>query len=167
LGSTSTNLMSVNGGTNFSGQLTFNLPPLTQGDSIQISTSIYDGQYGNLITTTGETVQIGAGIQEGTTTTTTVTQNQYPYQYPSQYAYQYPNQSSYPAPYASPYQTSPSQYQSHRAYRTENRATFLDYVVIIVILAAVIIATAGLVLVTRRQPYRQPYWPQIQPPPPR
>jgi hypothetical protein len=158
LGSASTVLMSVNGGTEFNGQLGFNLPPSTQGHSLQISVSIYNGQYGNLITTTSETVEVGSEAQQQITTTTTVTEGQYPYAYP------------YPTTYPSPSQPSlsPSQHQFHRAsqehYQQEALAqtsintNLFDYVVIIAILAAVIIATTGLVLVARRQPS----WPQTQ-----
>lgn len=154
LGSTSTLLMSANGGTEFNGQLGFNLPPTTQGHSIQISVSIYSSQYGNLITATSETVDVGEGTQQ--TTTTTVTEAQYPYAYP----YAYP--SSTPSP--SLYQPSPSQFhhQSHHEFsglaQTTNSTTLFDYVVIIAILATAIIATTGLVLVARRQPN----WPHPQ-----
>jgi hypothetical protein len=164
LGSTSTSLASANGGTEFNGQLTFNLPPIPRSDSIQISASIYDSQYGNLITQTSEPVEVGTvtPIQQGIqVTTTTVIQSQYPLQYPSQYPY--------PTAYQAPYQTSPSQYQSHHAShahyqsgalaQTSNSLT-VDYVVIIAIFAAVIIATASLVLVARRQPS----WPPPAPP---
>ena len=170
LGSTSTSLTSANGGTEFNGQLTFNLPPIPQSDSIQLSVSIYDSQYGNLLTQTSEPFEVGAGVQipQGIqVTTTTVTQNQYP----SQYASQYPSPSAYQTPYnQAPYQTSQSQYQPHHASHVQyqsgavtqssNSVTTLDYVVIIAIFAAVIIATASLVLVAAR---RQPSWP---PPPP-
>jgi len=154
LGSASTVLMSVNGGTEFNGQLGFNLPPTTQGHSIQISVSIYSSQYGNLITATSETVEVGQGVQQ--TTTTTVTEGQYPYAYP----YAYPS----PTPSPSFYQPSPSQFhhQSHHQFlgltQTTNSTTLFDYVVIVAILATVIIATTGLVLVARRQPN----WPRPQ-----
>jgi hypothetical protein len=154
LGSTSTLLISANGGTEFNGQLGFNLPPTTQGHSIQISVSIYSSQYGNLITATSETVEVGQGVQQ--TTTTTVTEGQYPYAYP----YAYPS----PTPSPSFYQPSPSQFhhQSHHQFlgltQTTNSTTLFDYVVIVAILATVIIATTGLVLVARRQPN----WPRPQ-----
>ena len=155
LGSTSTLLMSVNGGTEFNGQLGFNLPPTTQGHSIQISVSIYSSQYGNLITATSETVEVAAGVQQ--TTTTTVTEGQYPYAYPS--AYPYPTASP------SPYQPNPSQFhhsfqadnQSQALTQTSNSTNLFSYVAIIAILATVVIATTGLVLVARRQPN----WPQL------
>jgi hypothetical protein len=157
LGSASTVLMSVNGGTEFNGQLGFNLPSSTEGHSIQISLSIYDSQSGNLITATSETVEVGTGVQEQQTVTTTVTQDQTPYTYPTAYPYQTPS---------STFQFQPNQIPHHRSQaltQTYNTTNILDYVVIISILAAVIIATTGLVLVARRQPY----WPQPQPPLPR
>jgi len=170
LSSASTSLTSVNGGTEFNGQLTFNLPSIPQSDSIQFSVSIYDSQYGNLLTQAGEPFELGAGApapQGIQVTTTTVTQNQYP----PQFASQYPSPSAYEAPYnQAPYQTNQPQYQSHHTSHAQylsgavaqssNSVTTLDYVVIIAIFAAVIIATASLVLVAAR---RQPSWP---PPPP-
>ena len=76
LGSVSTVLQSPDGGTTFNGQLGFNLPPSTQGHTVQLSVSIYNGQYGNQITTTSETIQVGTGnqLQYQQITTTTVTQ---------------------------------------------------------------------------------------------
>lgn len=63
LGSVNTLLSPVNGAT-FSGQLVFNLPPTSLGHTVQISVSIYNGgqtapgQYGTLLTTASETVQV-------------------------------------------------------------------------------------------------------------
>ncbi|HXZ89789.1 MAG TPA: hypothetical protein VEG61_01895 [Candidatus Dormibacteraeota bacterium] len=171
LGTASTLLSSVNGGMQFNGQLGFNVPPTSAGDSVQISVSIYDSQGGNLITTTGETIPVGAGIQQPVqtvqqVTTTTVTEGQYPYA------------NALPTAYPSTYQPSQSQYyqtqlqaQGHQthffsqglAYRSNNTNLF-DYVVIIAIIASVIIATAGLVLVVRRQ--QQPTWYRWPPLPP-
>ena len=159
LGSVSTVLQSVNGGTTFNGQLGFNLPPSTQGHSVQVTVSIYNRQYGNLITATSETFQVGSGSQQSTTTTVT---QAYPYPYP------YPNQ--YPYPYPSPsYQNSYRSY--YREYRRQpqpqtqivDTGALFDYVAIAAILAAVIIATAGLVVYGRKQPN----WIPIQSPPPR
>jgi hypothetical protein len=132
----------------------FNLSPTSQGDSVQISVSLYSSQYGSLIAETGETIQLGTGVQQ--TTTTTVTEAQYPYNaYPTAYPSPYqPNQSQY-------YQYQPSNqgYHSPQTHhlsqilaQSPNNTNFFDYVVIIAIIATVIIATAGLVLVARRQP---------------
>jgi len=135
LGSVSTVLQSINGGTTFNGQLGFNLPPSTQGHTLQLTVSIYKGQYGNVITATSETIQVAIGIQQ--VTTTTVTQ-----------AYPYPNQ--YPPPY--PSVSPPNQYRNESQYQARYRNSFLlSYVAIAAILAAVIIATAGLVVYGRRQ----------------
>ena len=167
LGSASTVLSSINGGTQFNGQLGFNVPPSSPGDSVQISVSIYNSQYGNLLTATSETVQVGGGLQQvQQVTTTTVTENANPYYSPYPTAYpmpQQPNQSQY-------YQYQP-QYQNHHQTlyfsqllaQNSNNTNLFDYVVIVAILAAVIIATAGLVLVARRQPT----WPQPHQPMPR
>ena len=165
LGSASTLMSSVNGGTQFSGQLGFNVSPTSPGDSVQISASIYGSQGGNLITTTSETIPAGAALQQlvpqtiQQITTTTVTAGQYPYANPTPTAYPstyQPNQPLY-------YQT-----QRHGHYVAQslgprsNNTNLFDYMVIIAIIAAVIIATAGLVLVARRQ---QPTWHPWPPPP--
>ena len=154
LGSVSTSLQSINGGTIFNGQLGFNLPPSTQGHAVQISVSIYNGQYGNLITSTSETIFVGNGNQQ--VTTTTVTQ-----------AYPYPNQNPYPAPsnqypYPRPLQLNQGPYrrQSQTQAQGFDTGALFGYVAIAAILAAVIIATAGLVIYGRRQPN----WVPMQPP---
>jgi hypothetical protein len=171
LGSASTVLSSTNGGTEFNGQLVFNLPPTSASDSVQISVSLYDSQGGNLLTATGETIQGAAAPQQvqpvEQITTTTVTENQNPYYTPYPTAYpssQQPNQIQY-------YQSQPQyQYQNQNHHQTQffghnwNNANLLDYAVIIAIISAVIIATAGLLLIARRQ---QPTWYPVASPPPR
>jgi len=57
LGSVSTVLAPVSVGNTYNGQLTFSLPSTTQGDTLQISVSLYNGQYGQLLTTSAETIQ--------------------------------------------------------------------------------------------------------------
>jgi hypothetical protein len=151
LGSVSTILTSVSGGTIFNGQLGFNLPPTTQGHSVQISVSIYNSQYGSVITATSLTIQVGSTAQQ--VTTTTVTQ-QAPYPYP--YPYSSP-------PYQYQSQPNPFRNQSQNQAQSSNSATMFGYAAIAAILAAVIIATAGLVTYGRRQQYWQP----MQSPPPR
>ena len=170
LGTASAVLSSVNGGTEFTGQLGFNQFQASPSDSIQISVSIYNAQGGNLITTTGETIQAGTVVQQpvqtGQQVTTTVTEGQYPYPtvYPSTYQ---PNQ----------FQGYQAQPQNHReqlqgrpfvqmgylpqGFTQRSNTNLLDWAVVISIIAAVIIATAGLVLVARRQ---QPAWYPVQPP---
>lgn len=166
LGSVSTVLQSIDGGTTFNGQLGFNLPPSTQGHTVQLSVSIYNGQYGNLITAASETIQVGTGNQSPyqQVTTTTVTQA-YPYPYQNQYLPQ--NQSPYPnpAPSYQPSQQPSHPYRNQSQYQTlnRNRSYIFDYVAIVAILAAVIIATTGLVVYGRRQ---QPRVAWIPPPPP-
>jgi len=46
LGSVNTPLTTVNGPSMFNGQLAFTLPPVAQGDVVQITASIYSGVYG-------------------------------------------------------------------------------------------------------------------------
>ena len=173
LGSASTVLSSVNGGTEFNGQLGFSLAPTSPGDSLQISVSLYDSPGGTLITTASETAQVGTAVQQvqpiEQITTTTVTEN--PYYTPYLAAYQpsqQPNQLQY-------YQSQP-QYQNqnqnhHQTHyfsqffgRNSSNASLLDYAVMIAIISAVIVATAGLVLIARRQ---QPAWYPVAQPPPR
>ncbi|HMK82672.1 MAG TPA: hypothetical protein VK503_03050 [Candidatus Bathyarchaeia archaeon] len=161
LGSVSTALQSVNGGTTFNGQLGFNLPPSTQGDTVQFTVSIYDSQYGNLITATSETVQVGTGIQQvqqvQQVSTTTVTQA---YPYPSQNPYQPPSPSYQ-------YSSQPSLHRNQSKYQllNHNRSSLLGYVAIITILAVVIITTAGLVMYGRRQQPPSVNWIPAPPPP--
>jgi len=160
LGSVSTVLQSVDGGSTFTGQLGFNLPPTTQGHTVQLSVSIYNGQYGNLITATSETIQVGTGTQQ--VTTTTVTQA-YPYQ--NQYLPQ--NQNLYSTPSFQHVSRQPSrQYRNQVQYQTRNQysSSLFGYVAIVAILAAVIIATAGLVAYGRKQQSPPVTW--IPPPPP-
>jgi len=172
LGSASTVLTSVNGGVGFTGQLGFDLAPTSPGDSVQVSVSIYSSQGGNLLTATGETVQLGSDaqqIQQVQEVTTTVTQGLYPDtnptptaypstyppqpQYQNQYPYQYQNQNYYP---------SQTHYPSQSIAQKSNNTRLFDYTVIITIIASVIVATAGLVILTRRQ---QPTWYPVPPPP--
>jgi hypothetical protein len=47
----------VNAANIYNGELSFSLPATTQGDTLQISVSIYNNQYGQLLTTTSETIQ--------------------------------------------------------------------------------------------------------------
>ncbi len=151
LGSASTVLQSVDG-TNFNGQLGFNLPPSAQGHTAQISVSIYNGQnsqYGNLLTAVSETIQVGNGAQQFTTTTVT---QQAPYPYPSPSPYPYQSPSPYPsAPYQ--YQSQPNPYRRLWQIQTQssNRTSLFGYVAIAAILATAIIATTGLVMYGRRQ----------------
>jgi hypothetical protein len=179
LGTASAVLSSVNGGTEFNGQLGFNQFQASPSDSIQISVSIYNTPGGQLITSTGETVQLDAGVQQPVqtvqqiTTTTTVTEAQNPYAnpYPTAYPPTYqPNQSEN-------YQTllkNQQRYQSHPSAQTHylsqgfaqrsNNTTLFDYAIIMALIAAGIIATAVLVLVARRQ-RPQPVWYPVPPPP--
>jgi hypothetical protein len=172
LGTVNSVLQSTDGGTTFNGQLGFNLPPATQGDTVTISVSLYSNKYGALVSSTSETFQAVTGNQQvQQVVTTTVTQAyQYPYQPPvsTPYSYQpsYPNQTSYPdqTPYPAPSFQQPSQqYQ----YRHQNRSNLLGLIAIAAILAAVVIATAGLVVCGRRR--QQPpsiAWVPVYPPPP-
>jgi len=156
LGSTSTVLTSVNGGTEFNGQLGFNLSPTVRGNSIQISVSISNGQSGNVITATSETVEVGTAVEQ--TVTTTVTESEYPYAdpYPTAYSLQPNEPSQFPTQLQSN-QTARMDYQSQTWGDPASNTNLLDYVAIIAILASVIIATTGLVLVSRRQPARPHY----------
>jgi hypothetical protein len=175
LGTASAVLASVNGGTQFSGQLGFGVLPTSPGDSVQISVSIYDNQGGNLLTQAGETVPVGAAFQQPgqQVTTTTVTVGQYPYYNPSPTGYQSPYQPNQAQYYQNMPQYQQQQYQGHHWYSTyyfsqalaqrSTNTNLFDYLVIIAIVAAVIISIVGLVLVVRRQP--QAWYPV--PPPPR
>jgi len=159
LGTVSTTLTSRDGGTTFSGQLDFTLPPSTQGHTIQFSASIYNGQYGNVITETGETVQVTTEPQQVITTTVTQTPSMYQYQMP------YPSQYQVPSTYPSQ-QPSQSQHYfgSSQNYfeRSRNGSSLLAYVAILAILAAVVIVTTGLVVYSRRQPNYMQMQPMVR-----
>jgi len=165
LGSTNTVLSSVNGGPEFNGQLGFNLPPTQQGDAVQISVSVYEGQGGNLLTTTSETIPVGTAvqppIQEVTTVTSTVTQSQ-PYADPDPTPLTYQSYQLQPQPQGQNY---PSYQTHHQSFARSNNSNLLDYVAIIAIVASVIIATVGLVLVGSRKQQQQPVWYPAPPPP--
>src|SRR5208283_4057702 len=162
LGTVNSVLQSPDGGTTFNGQLGFNLPPTSQGDTVTISVSLYSSQYGDLVSATSETFQAVVGSQQvEQVATTTVTQ-----------AYPYPYQPTSPTPY--PTQTPPVQqplqqrsYRSQSQFQTLNRNnSLLGYVAIVAILVAVVVATAGLVVYGRRR--QQPTsigWVPAFPPP--
>jgi len=169
LGTASAVLSSVNGGTEFTGQLGFNQFQASPGDSIQISVSIYSSPGGNLVSTTGETIQANTQGQQPVqpvqqVTTTTVAENQYPY--PTAYPPSYQ-----PSQFQG--QTQPQYHQQHeghssgqtqyllQAYAQRSNTELFDWVAIIAIIVAVIIATAAVVIVTRR---RQPVWYALPPP---
>jgi len=161
LGSVNVVLPSVGGSsTAFSGQFGFTLPPTSQGDTAQVSASIYSSQYGNVITTTSITFPVFNQAQPVQVVTTTVTEATNFYPYPAAY------QSPYPSSYQSP--SYPSTSQHHHLYQLQTRnqsssnSSILIYVAIAAILAAAIIATVGLVVAGRRQPY---YVPMLPPPP--
>jgi hypothetical protein len=155
LGSVNNILQSPDGGTTFNGQLGFNLPSSTQGHTVTISVSLYSSQYGDLIGATSETFQAVTGnqqVQQVVTTTATLASPLpiYPPIYPTQIP------------------TFPQSVQ-HHSYRhqTLNRNnSLLDYVAIAAILAAVFIATAGLVVYgTRKQQPPSITWVPALPPP--
>jgi hypothetical protein len=150
LGIVSSVLQSTDGGTNFNGQLGFNLPPTTQGHTVTISVSLYSSQYGDLIGATSETFQAVTGSQQiqqvEQVATTTVTIQPYPI--------------ISPTPIGGLVQP-PS-----RRHQTRTHSNFLDYVAIAAILAAVLIATAGLVVYgTRKQQPPSIAWVPALPPP--
>ena len=158
LGSVNSVLQSPDGGTTFNGQLGFNLPPTTQGHTVTISVSLYSSQYGDLVTSTSETFQAVVGNQQ--IATTTVTQA-YPYPYQPPVSTPYPIQTP---PVQQPLQQHP--YRSQSQYQTLNRNnSLLAYVAIAAILVAVIVATVGLVVYSRRQQSPRLTWVPVPPPP--
>jgi len=169
LGTVSSVLQSTDGGITFNGQLGFNLPPTTQGHTVTISVSLYSSQYGDLIGATSETFQAVIGNQQiqqvEQVVTATVTQA-YPYQSPSPTQYTYPTSYPYPTPsFQQPLQQHPYRHQSQ--FQTLNRNnSLLGYIAISAILAAVVIATVGVVMYGRRR--QQPpsvTWVPAPPPP--
>ena len=155
LGTVSVILPAVNAGSSFNGQLGFNLPPFTQGDTVQVSASVYSSQYGNVITTTSITFQVSGQGQQVATTTVTETTNMY---YP--YAYQYPTPSFQ---YNPQFHEHVKQIESQIRNQSSTNTSLLVYVGIAAILVAVLIAAAGLIVYTRKRTY----WVPMPPPLPR
>ena len=177
LGSVNTPLTPVNGPSMFSGQLAFTLPPVAQGDVVQITASIYSGVYsyaqvGPVLTTT--TIQIDPNGLANT---------QDPSGSPSQYCgsgpnCNYPNGSngnSYPysqGAYGNSHHHHHSnnyQYQQQQivtitqplpvpVYLPSDNTWLIDLVITAVIAIAVVGAIAFAVLASRnRQPRTRPY----------
>jgi hypothetical protein len=90
LGSVNTALTSVNAANIYNGALSFSIPSTAQGDTLQISVSVYNSQYGQLLTTTSETIQAAPTSYQ----TGYVGQNNYPQQN-SDPQNNYPSQNSY------------------------------------------------------------------------
>jgi hypothetical protein len=162
LGTVNSVLQSPDGGTTFNGQLGFNLPPTSQGDTVTISVSLYSSQYGDLISSTSETFQAVTGSQQIQQVATTTVTQAYPYLYQAPVSTPYPIQTP---PVQQPLQQHP--YRNPSQFQSLNRNnSLLGYVAIVAILVAVVVATAGLVVYGRRR--QQPTaigWVPAFPPP--
>jgi len=146
LGTVNSVLQSTDGGNTFNGQLGFNLPPTAQGHTVTISVSLYANQYGSLISANSETFQAITGNQQiDQVATTTVTQ-------PIPVPVQSTSPTTYPT--QTPLVQQPLQQHAYRhqsQYQIGRNNSLLDYVAIVAILVAVIIATAGLIAYGRRR----------------
>ena len=98
-------LTSVNDSNVYNGQVVFNLPPIVQGDTVQISISIYtNGPNGSLITTAAQTLQFSSSFTSSG------------YYYPRYYCYpgsycsypSYPTYPSYPSHPSPPHEPPPN-----------------------------------------------------------
>jgi len=182
LGSVNTALTPVSAANIYNGALSFSIPSTAQGDTLQISVSIYNSQYGQLLTTTSETIQAAP--------TGYIAQNNYPQQnsdpqnnYPSQNSFggqngNFPSQNSYGAQnsnYApqSRSRSSHHNYGSSNSYQYQQQSTvtvtqpvplyippdntwLIDTVIAVIIAIATVGAIAFAILATRnRQPYQQ------------
>jgi len=126
--SVNTVLTSVNGGYAFTGQLGFNLPASTQGHWVQVSVSVFSGQAGSPLTTTGEAFQVNAQTVQVVTTTV------------------FPQTSLQPAPsQPATSQLAPSSQETY----SDPRFIFA-YVAIATLVAVVIIVTVGLIVYSQR-----------------
>ena len=104
LGSVNTGLSSAGGG-NFNGQLNFYLPTTVQGDTVQISVSIYNTAFGNngsLLATTSQTVTIDGGYNQNYQNSYSSCQPGYSYVGGSCYPPNNNNASNYNNGYCSP-----------------------------------------------------------------
>jgi hypothetical protein len=172
LGSVNTLLSPVNGAT-FSGQLVFNLPPTSLGHTVQVSVSIYNGgqtapgQYGTLLTTASETVQVNPTNYNGYSQYSNTPYNNYP---PSQY-YVQPQQITTVTAYVPQIVQQPispgrqvingtlmQQPYSRALYQGQQNTTWLMVVVAIVIAFSVVVAVVFAVIATRNRQQQQ-YWP--------
>lgn len=174
VGTVNTLLSSATGGT-FNGQLIFNLPPTSLGHSVQILVSIYSGgqttpgQYGALLTTVSETVQLNPNSyqnsyyppnqyypqqQQITTVTSFITQLQQPPMRAPYLGGQTPNASLI------------QQQQFGRAsYLGQQNAntSWLVVLVAVIIAASVIVALVFAVIATRNRPQPRPPTRRIPP----
>src|SRR5208282_296723 len=172
LGSVNTALTPVNAANIYNGELSFSIPSTTQGDTLQISVSVYNSQYGQLLTTTAETIQ-------GTPTnyqTGYIAQNNYPQQngnpqnnYPSQNSFG--SQNGNYAPQGRSHGS--HHYGSNNSYQYQQQSTvtvtqpvpfvippdntwLIDIIIAMIIAIATVGAIAFAILATRnRQPYQQ------------
>jgi hypothetical protein len=184
LGSVNTALTSVSTANIYNGALSFSVPATAQGDTLQISVSVYNSQYGQLLTTTSETIQAApTNYQTGYTA-----QNNYPQQngdpqnnYPSQNSFGSQNgnyisqnnsgtQNGNYAPQGRSH-GSHHNYSSNNSYQYQQQSTvtvtqpvplylppdntwLIDTVIAVIIAIATVGAIAFAILATRN---RQPY----------
>lgn len=163
LGSVTTLLIPVNGGS-FSGQLAFSLPPVSLGHTVQISVSVYNGQsapgqYGTLLTTASETVQLSPAnsqnvyyppnqylVQQQVTVTSYLPQMiQQPLTGASYFGRQNTNSSFIQQPFArAPY------------FARQDTSWLVGMVIAVLIAASVIIAVVFAVIGSRNRPLPPP-----------
>src|SRR5208282_4255575 len=182
LGSLNTALTPVNAANIYNGELSFSIPSTTQGDTLQISVSIYNSQYGQLLTTTAETIQAApTNYQTGY-----IAQNNYPQQnsdpqnnYQSQNSFgsqnsNYPPQNSFGTQNGN-YATQSRSYGKHHNYGSNNSYQYqqqsvmtvtqpvpfvippdntwlIDTVIAVIIAIAAVGAIAFAILATRNRP---------------
>jgi len=180
LGSVNTLLSPVNGAT-FSGQLVFNLPPTSLGHTVQVSVSIFNGgqtapgQYGTLLTTASENVQVTPTNYNGYPQYSNPPYVNYP---PNQYNVQ-PEQvttvTAYAAPQViqQPLATAPYGNAQNRPWSfnrqsapwigARQNSTWMMALVVTLVAISIIVAVAIAVIATRnRRPQSQPWPPQGQ-----
>ncbi|MGO9643174.1 MAG: hypothetical protein ACLPY5_00350 [Candidatus Bathyarchaeia archaeon] len=182
LGSVNTALTPVNGISAFNGQLAFNLPPVAQGDIVQITASIYSGAYGSQtgpqLTTT--TIQINpnslapANTQDPSSSPSQYcgsgpncnypngsNGNSYPYSQGSQGSYgnyQHHHHSNYASQYQQQQTVTITQPVPVPLYLPPDNSWLIDLVITAVIAIAVVGAIAFAILASRnRHPQTRPY----------
>src|SRR5208282_2576990 len=173
LGSVNTALTPVNAANIYNGELSFSIPSTAQGDTLQISVSIYNSQYGQLLTTTAETIQAApTNYQTGY-----IAQNNYPQQN-SDPQNNYQSQNSFGTQNGN-YATQSRSYGKHHNYGSNNSYQYqqqsvmtvtqpvpfvippdntwlIDTVIAVIIAIAAVGAIAFAILATRnRPPYQQ------------
>ena len=159
IGSTSTLLTLVSGGA-FNGQLIYNLAPSSVGHTVQISVSVYSGQYsnyvqnGSLLTSASETVQVSPANFQNPPSSGVLVQ-----QPPLYNGYPVVLQQQTTVTAYVPHQMFQSPFLRTQFFNRQNNLWLMTLVVVLII-AGVIVAVAIALFASRSRQPQPPPWPQ-------